>query len=151
MVSVLIIDDDEEIQRCLSDILEDQGYTVKCVKTGNEAINSSNEELFNVALIDIQLPDMQGTDLLTKFRKTEPEIIKIIITGHASLDNSIEATNKGVHGYIVKPLDPERLLEMIETHLNKQKQSVEFDDKKVAEFIETRYEWMSITKPQKRK
>jgi DNA-binding NtrC family response regulator len=151
LVSILVVDDDAQFRRMLSEILEGQGYSVKCVENGIEAINASNEELFNLALIDIHLPDMEGTELLTKLRKTEPEMIKIIVTGHASLDNSIEATNKGVDGYIIKPFDPKKLIETIETQLQKQKQNIEFDEKKVAEYIESRHEWMSAVKVQQKK
>ena len=149
--SILVVDDDEKFRRLVSEILEHSGYSVKCFENGKQAIDASNEEMFNIALIDIHLPDMEGTELLTKLRKTEPEMIKIIITGHASLDNSIEAANKGVDGYVLKPFDPKKLLVLIETQLKKQRQRIEFDDEKVAEYIESRHEWMTASKIQKRK
>ncbi len=133
----------------LSEILEGKGYSVKCAENGKQAILASYEELFNLALIDIHLPDMEGTELLTKLRKTEPEMIKIIVTGHASLDNSIEATNRGVEGYVVKPFDPKKLITMIDTLLKKQRESIEFDEKKVAEYIESRHQWMSAARVKK--
>ena len=149
--SILVVDDDEKFRLLVSEILGRAGYSVKCFENGKQAIDASNEELFNLALIDIHLPDMEGTALLTKLRKTEPEMIKIIVTGHASLENSIEAVNKGVDGYVLKPFDPKKLLVMIETQLKKQRQKVEFDGEKVSEFIESRYEWMSASGIQKRK
>jgi two-component system response regulator FlrC len=150
LVNILVVDD-EQFRGMLSEILEGWGYTVKCVENGKQAIDASDEELFNLALIDIHLPDMEGTELLTKLRKTEPEMIKIIVTGHASLDNSIEAANKGVDGYVVKPFDPKKLLEIIESQLQKQRQKIEFDESKVAEYIGLRHEWMSSARVQKRK
>ena len=149
--SILVVDDDEKFRLLVSEILGRAGYSVKCFENGKQAIDASNEELFNLALIDIHLPDMEGTALLTKLRKTEPEMIKIIVTGHASLENSIEAVNKGVDGYVLKPFDPKKLLVMIETQLKKQRQKVEFDGEKVSEFIESRYERMSASGIQKRK
>jgi two-component system response regulator PilR (NtrC family) len=151
LANILIVDDDEKIRQLLSDILRQAGYSVKCFENGKQAIDASYEELFNLALIDIQLPDMEGTELLTKLRKTEPEVIKIIVTGHASLDNSIEAANKGVDGYIQKPFDPKKLKEMIEMQLKRQSEKIEFDEEKVAEYIGARHEWMNITKVPKRK
>jgi DNA-binding NtrC family response regulator len=94
---------------------------------------------------------MKGLELLTKLRKTEPEMIKIIITGEASLDTAIEATNKDADGYVVKPFEPKKLLEMIKLKLSKQRQKVEFDEQKVAEYIESRHEWMSTVGAQKRR
>ena len=124
---------------------------MKSFESGKEAVEASYEEFFNLALIDIHLPDMKGLELLTKLRKTEPEIIKIIITGQASLDTAIEATNKGADGYVVKPFEPKKLLEMIKLKLSKQRQKVEFDEQKVAEYIESRHEWMSTVGAQKRR
>lgn len=143
MVSVLVVDDDVQMQAMLKEILEDNGYEVKCASNGKQAIKASEEDLFNVALIDINLPDMQGIELLTKLRKTEPPTIKIIVTGHATLDNSIEAANQGVDGYITKPFDPDKLITMIKNHLKKQRKNLEFDEKKVSEYIQSRYEWMN--------
>ncbi|HMK94832.1 MAG TPA: response regulator [Candidatus Limnocylindrales bacterium] len=143
MESILIVDDDAKIREMLSDILTDRGYIVKSVETGKEAVQESFNQLYNLALIDIRLPDMEGTELLTKLRKTEPEMIKIIITGNATLDNSIEAANKGVDGFILKPFDPKNLVKLIESKLKGQREKMRFDEKKVAEYIESRHEWMA--------
>jgi DNA-binding NtrC family response regulator len=141
--NILIVDDDVKIREMLSDILTDKGYSVKSVGSGKEAISESFKQLFNLALIDIYLPDMEGTELLTKLRKSEPEMIKIIITGNATLDNSITAANKGVDGFIVKPFDPKKLIKLIETKLKDQREKMQFDEKKVADYIASRYEWMA--------
>jgi len=147
--NILIVDDDVKIREMLSNILTDKGYTVKSVGTGKEGVNESFKQLFNLALIDILLPDMEGTELLTKLRKSEPEMIKIIITGNATLDNSISAANKGVDGFIVKPFDPKKLLKLIESRLKAQREKMQFDEKKVAEYIESRHEWMANTRVKK--
>jgi DNA-binding response OmpR family regulator len=143
LANILVVDDDPEIQKMLSEILTDKGYSVKCVGTGKGAIAESFRELYNLALIDIRLPDMEGTEILSKLRSTEPPLIKIIITGNATLDNSIKAANKGVDGYIVKPFDPEKLISMIESKLKEQQKKIQFDEKKVAEYIELRHQWMA--------
>jgi len=144
--NILIVDDDPPIQEMISDILTDKGYTVKAVAKAKDAIAESNKELYNLALVDIHLPDMEGTELLGKLRKTEPEMIKIIITGNATLDNSIEAANQGIDGFVVKPFDPKKLLKLIETKLKDQREQMQFDDKKVADYIEQRHQWMATTR-----
>jgi len=144
--NILIVDDDPQIQEMISDILTDKGYTVKAVSKAKDAIAESNKELYNLALVDIHLPDMEGTELLGKLRKTEPEMIKIIITGNATLDNSIEAANQGIDGFVVKPFDPKKLLKLIETKLRDQREQMQFDDKKVADYIEQRHQWMATTR-----
>jgi DNA-binding NtrC family response regulator len=141
--NILVVDDDQKMQEMLIEILTDKGYSVTCVGTGKEAVDESFKQLFNLAFIDINLPDMKGTDLLSKLRESEPEMIKIIITGNATLDNSIEATNKGIDGYIVKPFDPRKLTSLIESKLKEQQKKIQFDEKKVAEYIELRYSWMA--------
>jgi DNA-binding NtrC family response regulator len=144
--NILIIDDDEKMQEMISEILSKKGYIVKCVGNGKEAVAESFEKLYHLALIDIHLPDIEGTDLLSKLRKTEPEMVKIILTGNATLDNSINAANKGINGYIVKPFDPKKLLKLIDDKLKEQREKMQFDDKKVAEYIELRHEWMANVK-----
>lgn len=143
MENILVVDDDQRIREMLSEILTDKGYAVKCVSKGKEAVSESFKQLFNLALIDIRLPDMEGTELLTKLRKSEPEMIKIIITGNATLDNSINAANKGVDGFVVKPFDPKKLVKLIEEKLKAQREHLQFDEKKVAEYIEQRHEWLA--------
>ena len=145
MENILVVDDDPQIQEMLSDILTSKGYSVKCVSKGKDAISESFKQLFNLALVDIRLPDMDGTELLGKLRKTEPAMAKIIITGNATLDNSIEAANKGIAGFITKPFDPKKLIKLIETKLKEQLEKMQFDDKKVADYIEQRHEWMAGT------
>ncbi len=107
----------QKFREMLSEVLTAEGYSVKSCANAWDAIAASEEELFNLALIDIHLPDMLGTDLLSMLRKTEPPTIKIIITGKATLDNSIEAANKGIDGYIVKPFDPKNLISLYRSQI----------------------------------
>jgi len=131
------------MQEMLTEILTDKGYSVTCVGNGKKAVAESFKQLYNLALIDIHLPDGEGIELLGKLRKTEPDMIKIILTGNATLNNSIEAANKGIDGYVVKPFDPKKLTILIESKLKEQRKKIQFDEKKVAEYIELRHEWMA--------
>ena len=144
--SVLVVDDDAGIRKTLSKILEKEGYLVETVENGQQAIKASNERFFNVALIDIRLPDMEGTKLLERLKEPEPKMVKIIITGYASLQNAVEAVNKGADGYVLKPFDATELLEIIEKHLEKQRESMKYGEKKVTEFIETRVKQIELEK-----
>lgn len=135
---ILVIDDEEIIRKSLAAILEEEGYLVDTAENGQAAIRKSETRFYNLALIDIRLPDMDGTELLARIRETTPKMAKIIITGYPSLENAIEAVNKGADGYIVKPFAMPRLLEMVKEHLEKQQQARKYDEQKVAEFIETR-------------
>jgi len=135
---ILIIDDDESIRRILSSILEEKGYIVDTARNAKEALKKSEAFYYNLALIDIRLPDIEGTDLLSKLQKASPEMIKIILTGYPSLQNAIKAVNKGADGYLIKPADLDDLHQTIERHLKRQEEERKYSEEKVAEFIESR-------------
>jgi DNA-binding NtrC family response regulator len=148
--SILVVDDDAAIRRTLSKILEKKGYLVETVESGGKAIEASNERFFNAALIDIRLLDMEGTDLLKKLKNTVPKMVKIIVTGYPSLQNAIEAVNKGADGYVLKPFDIGELLAIIEKHLKRQKENMKYSEKKVTEYIETRVKEIEFGKKKRR-
>ncbi|RJS76309.1 response regulator [Candidatus Bathyarchaeota archaeon] len=135
---ILVVDDDENIRSVLSTVLEEKGYEVDTARNGREAIEKSKHHFYNLVLIDIRLPDMEGTLLLEELKETVPEMVKIILTGYPSLSNAIEAVNKGADRYLVKPVDPEVLDKVIKEHLKKQEEARMFSEEKVAQFIETR-------------
>ena len=135
---ILIVDDDESIREVLTSILTDEGYIVDAVDTGEKAIKATHEKFYNLALIDIRLPDMEGTKLLTKLKDTIPKIRKIIITGYPTLQNAIEAVNFGADAYITKPINMEKALRIIHEQLQKQAEERKYSEQKMVEFIETR-------------
>ncbi|MEA2090210.1 MAG: response regulator [Thermoproteota archaeon] len=135
---ILVVDDDESVRKVLATVLEEEGYVVDSAENGKEAIKKSKAKFYNLALIDIRLPDMQGTKLLTAMKETTPKMVKIIITGYPSLQNAIEAVNKGADAYILKPFDMKKVLSKIKEHLKKQQEAKKYSQEKVTEFIETR-------------
>ncbi len=136
--SILIVDDNEGILETLSAILEEKGYRTDTAKNGKEAIEKAKTNFYNVALLDIRLPDIEGTKLLTKIEETTPRMVKIMITGYAALENAVEALNLGADAYIMKPVDPEKLLKVINEKLKAQRKAEKMSQKKVGEWIETR-------------
>lgn len=147
---MLIVDDDASIRKTLARILEKQGYLVETVEKGKQAIEATSQRFFNVAFIDIRLPDMDGTDLLERIRETEPKMVKIILTGYPSLKNTIDAVNKGADGYLMKPFDVGKLLAMVKQQLEKQEESMRFSEKKVTTYIETRVKQIEFQEGKKR-
>jgi len=136
---ILVVDDDEIVRNNFKAILELEGYVVDAVVTGKEALDKSNASFYNLALIDIRLPDMEGTQLLTAIRDTDPRMVKIIVTGYPSQDNAIEAVNRGADGYVIKPImNTEEFLQKIKEHLKKQDESQRYSEQKVADYIESR-------------
>ncbi len=125
-VRLLIVDDDKSSSKSLTMILRKKGFEINIVETGQEALEIVKESSFNVALLDIKLPDMDGTALLSILKKSHPEMDAIIVTGHASVENAIRAINEGASGYITKPLNIDelimRLKELLENqHLREEK------------------------------
>lgn len=137
-VRILIVDDDENIRNILTAILEEEGYVVESVDTAKKGIEKTEKSIYNLALIDVRLPDMEGIELLTKMRDTKPKMRKIIVTGYPTLQNAVAAVNKGADAYVMKPFDVENILQTIKLQLKKQREEQNFTEAKVAEFIETR-------------
>jgi len=137
---ILIVDDEKAVLKSFRGILELKGYSVDTAETGREAIEKSKASFYNLALIDIRLPDMEGTELLLRMRETTPKMVKIIVTGYPSLQNAIEAVNKGADGYVVKPVSVDELLNKVKEHLQKQEGAQKYSEEKVKEYIETRAE-----------
>lgn len=117
--SILIIDDDLSILRTLNRVLSKAGYVVETARTGNEASGKFVEKRFDVALIDIGLGEMEGTDLFPQMNKTAPNMLKIIFTGTPMNDEVLEKARSGADVFLLKPVKPEMLLEILEEKLGK--------------------------------
>jgi len=135
---ILVIDDEERIRTTISMILEQAGYRVDTAENGKQAIKKAEANFYNLALIDIRLPDMEGTELLTTLKKTTPKMVKIILTGYPALQNAVSSINQGVDYYMIKPVDAEELLRVIKEQLEKQRHEKEYGQEKLAQFVETR-------------
>jgi DNA-binding NtrC family response regulator len=101
------------ITKVLSVALEDEGYVVDTAENAREATRKSKSHFYNLALIDIRLPEMEGTRLLSKMKETVPKMVKIIVTGYPGLQNAIDAVNLGADAYVVKPFKMEDLLKTV--------------------------------------
>ncbi len=136
--SILVVDDDKDILDSFKVILQSEGYNVDSAETGREAIEKSEVQFYNLALLDIKLPDMEGTELLIEMHREMPRMMKILITGYPSLENAVEAVNKGADAYIIKPVNPEELLRVVAEKLNEQEEAEKMSQKKATEWIKTR-------------
>jgi DNA-binding NtrC family response regulator len=114
---ILVIDDDIGILRVFKSILEKQGYLVETAETGKEALEKIKNYTFNVYLIDVKLPDMEGTDLLLEMSKDRKTAIKIIVTGFSSEDVGKKAADYGADDFLVKPVKAEELIATVRDRL----------------------------------
>ena len=136
---IIVIDDDDGIRKVVATALEGEGYKVETASSGKQAIEKSQSNFYNLALVDIRLPDMEGTKLLTAMKETTPEMRKVILTGYPGLQNAMDAVNTGAHAYLVKPVDMDELLRTVKDQLKKQREMKEYGQEKVARFVETRF------------
>jgi DNA-binding NtrC family response regulator len=140
---ILVVDDDENIRNTMKTILEDEGYEVDLASTGNEAIKRTEEAAYNIALLDIRLPDMEGVELLKLMKDGIPRTRKIMVTGYPSMQNAVTALNNSADAYLIKPVDIEKLLTMVKEQIIAQEDEKTFSEQRVAEFIETRVKEIS--------
>jgi len=135
---ILLVDDDQAILSSVATILQLKGYNVETAETGRQAIEKSQSQFFNLALLDIKLPDMEGTSLLVKMHQTTPRMMKIMLTGYPSLENAVTALNLGADAYLLKPVNPKDLLKVVEEKLTEQSEAEALSEEKVAEWVRTR-------------
>lgn len=142
---ILVVDDEPSARRTLEMILSRSGYEVETAETGQAALKKVDEGPYNVVLLDIHLPDMEGVELLSPLAERYPEMARIIITGNASVRSATQALNRGASGYITKPLNMDQVLAAIREALEKQrlfaeKQQADAALRRYAEELETRNE-----------
>ena len=138
--SILIVDDDQGILKSFKDILEPEGYRVDTVATGVEAVEKCKAHPYNLAIIDVKLRDVEGTDLLARVHEILPRARKIMITGYPSLDNAIDSVNLQADAYIIKPVNPEMFLRVVAENMDKQLEAEKMTQEKVVGWVESRYE-----------
>src|SRR5690349_2156381 len=121
MHNILIVDDEAGIRQSLKGVLEDEGYKVAAVESGESCLESLRRRSFDVIVLDIWLPGMDGLETLEKIREAEdaPEII--IISGHGTIETAVRATKLGAFDFLEKPLSLERMLILIKNAMEARK------------------------------
>lgn len=135
---ILIVDDDEGITGSLSIGLESEGYQTDVAHTVKEAIEKSYENYYNLAILDIKLPDGEGTSILKTLRGISPKTAKIMLTGYPILENAVNSLNDGAVAYLIKPVDVETLLKTIKEKLEEQKGAETVTEDNISIFLQTR-------------
>jgi DNA-binding NtrC family response regulator len=114
--SILIVDDDDGMCETLLDILEDKGYSVVIAKDGPTAVAEAGSRHFDLALIDIMMPGMNGVETLREIKRVGPGTTTMIMTGHDTLEGVVpDALKVGVEGVLHKPFEIDTIVEMIES------------------------------------
>ncbi|MDM8539333.1 sigma-54 dependent transcriptional regulator, partial [Desulfobacterales bacterium HSG17] len=103
MQKILVVDDESIIRENLERILKEEKYSVSSVDNGTDALAILETTDMDVVLLDLNLPDLSGLDVLRKAKVLDPELMVIVITGYASVDSAVEALKLGAYDYIKKP------------------------------------------------
>ncbi len=111
--SILIVDDDIAILHTFTKIFQKKGYSVTVAIKGKEAIQKLNINHYDVALVDLVLPDMEGTELFPLIKNVSPKTLTIMLSGKIGLRDSFE----GADAFVGKPVNPDKLLSIINTKL----------------------------------
>jgi DNA-binding NtrC family response regulator len=118
--AILVVDDDEVMRQTLSDVLKKKGYAVSTAETGGQTISSIKEQLFDLVLLDIRLPDMDGLDVLKSVKEIESDLMVIVMTAYSDVQTAVMAMKSGAYDYIDKPFELEELKILIQKALETQ-------------------------------
>ncbi|HQF42105.1 MAG TPA: response regulator [Ignavibacteriaceae bacterium] len=124
---VLIVDDEKGLRIGAQRLLEMEGYEVTTAENGTEGIKFGTENEFDIAVIDLKMPDIDGLEVLKKIRKKFPYTVCFIATAYASYETAVEATRLGAHSYIPKPFSPEELIANIKEGYQRRLVNLEAD------------------------
>jgi len=118
---ILLVDDDENLRNAAEKVLQSEGYRVASARNGSEAVNQLQDSGAHLIIADLMLPDIDGLTLLKRARELCPDVEVVMITGHGSVENAVEAMKLGAYDFIEKPLDSTALLKAVAKALEKQR------------------------------
>ncbi len=113
-MNVLLIDDDVNLSKIISTQLKNSGFEVTVANSGKDGLSAFKEDGFDIIILDVRMPDISGIEVLRKIRKSNGDIIVIIITAYGSVENALKACRLGADDYLTKPFSREQLLFVIE-------------------------------------
>ena len=133
-IKLLLVDDEINFLQPIAERLTLKGFDVIVTSNGKEAIASAEKDLFDVALVDFQMPGMDGTQVLKTLKENHKYLEIIMLTGHATIDSAVECTKMGAFKYLEKPYDFEKLVEVImEAYEARLKRKFEHNQKRIDE------------------
>jgi DNA-binding response OmpR family regulator len=119
---ILVVDDDKQVREYLSNMLMNVGgFSVEVTETAEGALEKIRSAAFDLVLVDLKLPDMDGLQLITEIVNFKPETLTVLITGHGSIDSAVEAMKRGASDYLTKPFDLDDTLARLRRVLREKK------------------------------
>jgi DNA-binding NtrC family response regulator len=112
---VLLVDDEQDFLKALSERMQAKGLQITSATSGEEAIKAVGDEFFDAVVLDMKMPGLDGIETLKKIKKVNPDVQVILLTGHATVDKGIEAMKLGAMDFLEKPAEISSLMEKIQT------------------------------------
>src|SRR3989442_956708 len=119
--SILVVDDEEVMRDVLGSLLTQAGFQVSLAESGPQGLALARKGDVDAAIVDVMLPDMGGLEVLEELKKTDPDLVVLMITAFASVETAITAMKKGAFDYVAKPFKHEELLHILRNGLNQRR------------------------------
>ena len=116
VIKVLLVEDDRVLRQALGDTLTIGGFAYQAVGSAEEALEAVQVEAFSLVVSDVNMPGMDGHQLLAELRRQQPQLPVLLMTAHAAVERAVEAMRQGAVDYLVKPFEPKALLSLVERH-----------------------------------
>lgn len=114
---ILVVDDEPNIRLTLHTLLTRAGYSVMMAASGEEAMIMLDQHPFDLLLVDLKMPGIDGMQVVTASRNSQPDATIIVLTGHGSLDTAVEGLHQGIFDYLLKTTDPAQVVERVKAGL----------------------------------
>jgi DNA-binding response OmpR family regulator len=121
---ILMVDDEAAIRLTLGALLERAGYAVTPAENGEEAVMLLERQAFDLLLVDLKMPGMDGMQVVAAARARQPDIAAIVLTGHGSLDTAVEGLHQGIFDYLLKTTAPNQVIERVKAALTAREQAL---------------------------
>src|SRR3990172_4862001 len=118
---ILVVDDEPGMRSLLSKVLMKGGYFVNAFEAGEEALQTLSEEEYDLAILDIEMPGMNGIELLKRIKQKDPSLSVVMITAYGSLQSAVEAMRQGAYDYLSKPFEMEEIKLVVEKALERER------------------------------
>jgi DNA-binding NtrC family response regulator len=133
VIKLLIVDDETRFLNAIAQRLSKRGFDVRTASNGAEAIDLASKEKFDIALLDLKMPGMDGGQVLDRLKSEHEFLEAIMLTGHGSLESAVDLTKRGAFSYLPKPYELEKLIEVLrEAYEARLKKKFAADEDKVA-------------------
>ena len=144
---LLLVDDEQGIRQSLSAVLQDEGYRVLAVATGEECLRAMEADRFHIVLLDVWMHGMDGLEVLRRLQETHPETVVVMISGHGTVETAVRATKLGAFDFLEKPLSIERTLVVVKNAL--EHQTLLEENRRLRDQLEVRYRIIGESVPVK--